>query len=232
MFYRPQVYRQAIGTTVTQPRGITHTSENVLKVGRECRQNLRTRRDTNSGVIDMKFLAIAFALSGSMFIGGCVSVPTGPSVMALPGTGKTYEQFRRDDTECRQYAFQQVGGTTSGQAATNAGVQSAVLGTVIGAVAGAAFGGHDGAAVGAGTGLLVGSMAGTGAAQQSSYGTQRQYDHAYIQCMYARGERVPVSATYIQPRSQAPRDYAPLAPAGTYPPPPQGSSPIAPPGYY
>jgi hypothetical protein len=35
--------------------------------------------------------------------------PTGPSVMVLPGTGKTFEQFQADDAACRQWAAQSVG---------------------------------------------------------------------------------------------------------------------------
>ena len=140
--------------------------------------------------MNRKILATAIAVMGLALLGGCASVPTGPSVMALPGTGKNFEEFRRDDADCRNYAQSQVGGTAD-QSATNAGVRSAAVGTVVGAVAGAAIGGRDAAGVGAGTGLVVGSVAGTGAAQSSAYGTQRHYDNAYIQCMYAKGNQVP-----------------------------------------
>lgn len=140
----------------------------------------------------MKLLIVSTALSGMLLLAGCVSVPTGPSVMALPGTGKNFDQFRADDAECRNYAQVQTGGTTANQSANDAGMRSAAVGTAVGAVAGAAIGGHEGAGVGAGTGLLVGSMAGAGAAESSARGTQQQYDNAYIQCMYAKGEKVPV----------------------------------------
>ena len=178
----------------------------------------------------MKFVTPLVVASGLM-LAGCVTVPTGPSVMALPGTGKTYEQFRNDDFMCRDYALRQVGGATASQAATDSGVRSAAVGTLVGAAAGAAIGGHEGAGVGAGTGLLFGTLAGTGASQQSAYGSQRQYDNAYIQCMYAKGQRVPVSASFAQSLRQAQPAYPPLAPAGTYPPPPPGSPPPAPSGY-
>ena len=72
-----------------------------------------------------------------VLLAGCVSAPTGPSVMALPGTGKNFDQFRYDDAECRQYALSQSGGATANQAAVDAGVRSAAVGTVVGAVAGA-----------------------------------------------------------------------------------------------
>jgi hypothetical protein len=166
-----------------------------------------------------------------MLISGCVSAPIGPSVMALPGTGKNFDQFRMDDAECRQYALRQVGGATADQAATDAGIRSAAVGTVVGAVAGAAIGGHEGTGAGAGTGLLVGSMAGAGAAQSSAYGNQRHYDNAYVQCMYAKGEQVPVSGTRSRSRQQVPNVVQP-APSGTYlPPPPPGNPPPPPPGY-
>lgn len=179
--------------------------------------------------LPVRLLTIAFPL---LLLFGCVTVPTGPSVMALPGSGKTFDQFRNDDMDCRQYAQYQTGGMSTEQTAMNAGVSSAVVGTVIGAVAGAAIGGHDGAAVGAGTGLLVGSMAGSGAAQSSAYGSQRNYDNAYIQCMYAKGERVPVPMSMARPiRSSQPASPQPNPPTeATLPPPPPGLPPPPPPG--
>ncbi|HUW39235.1 MAG TPA: glycine zipper family protein [Rhodocyclaceae bacterium] len=156
----------------------------------------------------MKSFTSPLAALSALLLAGCASVPTGPSVMALPGTGKSFEQFRDDDAVCRQYAQYQGGGGAN-QAAVDAGVRSAAVGTVVGAVAGAAIGGHEGAGTGAGTGLLVGSMAGAGAAQSSAYWSQRNYDHAYIQCMYAKGNQVPVSGAMSGSRPQAPAGYPP-----------------------
>ena len=165
----------------------------------------------------MKTPSISLAAASALLLAACVSVPTGPSLMALPGTGKSFEQFRSDDVQCRQYAQGLMGGASAEQAAIDAGLRSAAVGTVVGAIAGAAIGGHDSAGVGAGTGLLVGSMAGASAAQHSAYATPRNYDNAYIQCMYAKGQRVPVPATMLPGRIQAP-NYGP--PADFYPPPP------------
>ncbi|WP_206996768.1 glycine zipper family protein [Trinickia mobilis] len=169
-----------------------------------------------------QWLALA-ALAG---LSACTVMPTGPTVMALPGTGKSFDQFRADDASCRNFANQQVGGVTANQAATNAALGSAVVGTALGAAAGAAFNGGQGAAVGAGVGLLAGSVVGAGNAQASGYGAQRRYDHAYIQCMYASGDKVPVSGRVM---SNAP-------PPGAYyyappPPPPGAYIPPPPPGY-
>lgn len=164
----------------------------------------------------------------AVFLGACTVLPTGPSVMVLPGTGQPFERFRADDVDCRQYAQYQIGGKTAGDAAKESAVTSAAVGTAVGALAGAAIGGNSkGAAIGAGAGLLMGSATGTDASRASTVGTQRQYDNAYIQCMYAKGHRVPVPAnmSYSAPvRSQTqvqPQDASiPPPPPGAPPPPP------------
>jgi hypothetical protein len=138
--------------------------------------------------------------------------------MVLPGTGKSFEQFRADDGVCRQYALEQIGGVTPNQAASDSGVRSAAVGTVLGAAAGAAIGGSEGAWVGAGTGLLVGGLAGTETAGYSGYALQSRYDVGYMQCMYAKGHRVPVSGRITWKQRGA-----------SIPPPPQGMPPPPPP---
>src|ERR1700730_3052909 len=111
-------------------------------------------------------LALLVSMGVSLgILGGCAVVPEGPSVMALPGTGKTFDQFRADDGSCRQFAYGQVGGEQANQSTTNSVVGSAVVGTALGAAAGAAFNGGSGAAVGAGAGLLAGSLFGASNAQ-------------------------------------------------------------------
>lgn len=163
------------------------------------------------------------ALAAILMLSACVSVPTGPSVMVLPGTGRTFDEFRSDEMACRAYAMEQNGGVSAQQHSRESAATSAVVGTAVGAVAGAAMGGHQGAAVGAGAGLVVGSAVGSDRSQQSAYGTQRQYDHAYIQCMYAKGHRVPV------PANMAARTSQPVtASAGNIPPPPPGLPPAPP----
>jgi hypothetical protein len=156
-------------------------------------------------------------LLSTLLLGACVSMPSGPSVMVLPGTGKTFDQFRADEFECKQYASSQVGGASPDQVAGDSVARSAALGTVIGAVAGAAIGGQRGAGVGAGTGLAVGAMAGTGAGNTSAYSLQQRYDYAFQQCMYTKGHRIPVAGRFESPRPSAPPAYAPPPP----PPPPR-----------
>lgn len=41
----------------------------------------------------------------------CESTPSGPSWMALPGSGKSFNEFRKDDYQCRQFAHEQTSGT-------------------------------------------------------------------------------------------------------------------------
>lgn len=155
---------------------------------------------------------------------GCVSLPNGPSVMVLPGTSVSFEQFRNDNEICRQFASAQIGGVSPNQAYENSGVASAAVGTALGAAAGAAFSGGEGAAVGAASGLLAGSAMGTGAAASSGYAAQQNYDAAYIQCMYAKGNRVPVygdiSNTYPGPPPAPPQNIPPPPPGPPPPPPP------------
>lgn len=172
-------------------------------------------------------IKLTLSLAALVVLAGCASAPTGPNVMALPGTGATFEQFRADDLVCRDFAFQQIGGKAREQAATSAAIGSAAIGTAVGAVAGAAIGGQRGAGVGAGTGLIIGSASGAEASRSVVYGSQRQYDIAYVQCMYAKGHRVPVSAAYIPPSAPAAATPVPPPPAGMPPPPPQSVAPTS-----
>lgn len=164
-------------------------------------------------------------ISVALLLAACSVMPSGPNVMVLPGTGQSMERFRNDDHACRDFALGQIGGRSSQQVANQAAAGSAVVGAAIGATAGAAIGGSQGAAVGAGTGLLVGSAMGVDSGRASGYGSQRQYDNAYIQCMYASGHRVPVPAnmSYTKP-VKATSAGIPPPPPGTPPPPPPGAS--------
>jgi hypothetical protein len=169
-----------------------------------------------------KILFSAVLMAG---LAGCVSVPDGPSVMVLPGDGKNFNQFRNDDYECRDFAHYQIGGKTADQAAVNSGIETAAVGTVVGAAAGAAIGGGHGAGVGAGAGLAMGSLVGADAANASSSTLQRRYDMAYLQCMYAKGDKVPMygnmrSGNIANNRSARSYQSPPPPPPGAYPPPP------------
>ena len=167
-----------------------------------------------------------------LLLTSCATVPTGPSVLVLPGTGKAFEQFQADDAVCRQWALQQTG-TTPNQAGATSTVTGAVVGTAVGAGLGAAIGAAagspaTGAAVGAGVGLFGGTAAGAGNAYGAGVSVQRRYDHAYVQCMYAKGNQVPVMRG-SQPAYTPPPPPPPPLPPGV-PPPPAGTPPPPPPG--
>jgi hypothetical protein len=172
----------------------------------------------------MSRLILVFLSIVILTVAGCVSLPTGPNVMVLPGRGLSFEQFSNDNAVCQQYASFQVGGTSANEAAIKSGVTSAAVGTALGAAAGAAIGGGEGAAIGAGSGLAAGSLVGAGASSTSMYEAQERYDAAFIQCMYAKGHQVPVSGQFSY--QSAPRN---APPASQIPPPPPGSPPPPPP---
>ena len=177
----------------------------------------------------MKITRQLLVPSVTCILTACVSLPSGPSVMSLPGSGKSFEQFRHDDYDCRRYAYEQIGGLTPRQSAQSSGMQSAAVGAGLGAAAGAAIAGGGGAAIGAGTGLLAGGLAGSGTASTSAYVNQHRYDMSYIQCMYAKGHRVPVSGRITGGATAATGSGTAPAPSSFDPPPPPPGNPPPPP---
>ena len=148
----------------------------------------------------MHSVHVGAAAIAVLALAGCaVAPPTGPSVMAMPGQGKSFDAFRADDAVCRQYAAQQTG-IAPAEAANQSLVGSAAVGTLLGAAAGAAIGAAAGnpgagAAIGAGSGAVLGTGAGLGAAQYSADSAQYRYDVSYVQCMSAKGESTPQMPT-------------------------------------
>lgn len=143
----------------------------------------------------MRGIRVGTSLVALVALAGCaVAPPPGPSVMAMPGQGKSFEAFQADDAACRQYAEQQTG-IAPADAANQSLLGSAAVGTVLGAAAGAAIGAAAGnpaigAAIGAGSGAALGTASGAGAAQYSGVSVQQHYDIGYAQCMSAKGEHV------------------------------------------
>jgi outer membrane PBP1 activator LpoA protein len=45
-----------------------------------------------------------FIIVAGLLLAGCATVPSGPSVMALPGSAKSASDFSADDAACRQLA--------------------------------------------------------------------------------------------------------------------------------
>jgi len=173
-------------------------------------------------------------IAAGVLLAACVSLPMGPNVMVLPGSGKDFEQFRVDDAVCRQWALQQTGTTTT-RTSTDAAVSGAAVGTLLGAATGAAVGAAAGdpamgAAAGSGIGLLGGTAVGADRAEAERWSVQRRYDVAYMQCMYIKGNQIPISGGSHLTRTapwQQPAQPETQAPAGV-PPPPIGSPPPPP----
>jgi hypothetical protein len=181
---------------------------------------------------------IGVCVLAGLLTSACATVPTGPSVMVLPGSGKNFDQFQIDDSLCRQWAAQQTG-TNTQQTATNNTVAGAAIGTVLGAAAGAALGAAagspaTGAAVGAGVGLLGGTTVGASNAYAAAGNVQQRYDAAYMQCMYAKGNQIPVARgsapSMSAPPPPPPASRAVSAPPPPPPPPPPAGAPAPPAG--
>jgi hypothetical protein len=106
----------------------------------------------------------------ALVVSACSSTPPvlAPGVLVLPGSGRSFDQFRGDEQECRSYSQAQT--STSGEQDT------------------------------------AGSM-------------QQRYDRAFVQCMYSKGHKVPVSGRYSGHIEASP------SAARTAPPPPPGQPP-------
>jgi uncharacterized protein YcfJ len=121
-------------------------------------------------------------------LASCAQPPLGPTVAVMPAPNKPFSIFQQEDAFCRQFAQQQVAGTT--EQANNAQLGTAALGTVLAAGLGAAMGGGQGAAVGAGIGALGGTAIGSEQAQRGAFSAQQRFNLAYSQCMYSYGNQV------------------------------------------
>ena len=164
------------------------------------------------------------ALLPLLILGGCTAaVPSQPTVVAMPGQGKDWNQFQADNAYCKNYASMQM--PNAGQVAAtsqNNSTATAVAGTLIGAGVGAALGSlagnvGAGAAVGAGAGLLGGAATAGNNTQATADSLQGRYDVAYAQCMVGHGESIqqPAAPIYAAP----PAYYAAPPPPGYYYPP-------------
>jgi len=182
-------------------------------------------------------MSMKITVLGFLFLlGGCATMPVGPSVMVLPGTGKSFGEFQDDNEECQYWAAQQTG-TEPQPAAENRVATGAVIGTIVGAGAGAAIGAAvgnpgAGAAIGAGSGLLLGTAHGSDAGRGWYYEIQRRYDNAFLQCMYAKGNQVPMNAPPSGASFDTPPPDSYSAPPRMdhrIPPPPPGQPPFPPP---
>ncbi|SEH38957.1 hypothetical protein [Magnetospirillum fulvum] len=177
--------------------------------------------------------SVVLTMSALIALSGCSSTPLGPKVQVLPAANKPFEVFRMEQAECKQYAADQVGGQAEN--ANTRAIGAALIGGALGAGLGAAVGGGQGAAIGAAGGGVVGTAVGASNSQRGQGSIQQQYDNAYTQCMYAKGNQIaqPVQ-TVVQPvvvyPQQPPVVYAPpptvyYAVPPTYAPQPQAAPP-------
>jgi hypothetical protein len=116
----------------------------------------------------------------ALLLSACGSTQVyGPGVLVLPGTGKSFDQFRFDEQDCRGYAQTQLAKSDRERE------------------------------------------------QDSAGSVQQRYDRAFVQCMYGKGHKVPVSGRYSDSAESA-QSAGTTAP----PPPPPGKPPAdVPPDY-
>lgn len=189
----------------------------------------------------MRRLVSWAALAGVAATSACAIPQTAaPRVAAMPGEGRTFEQFQSDDQRCRQAAAAANGFVTPKQAADQGAQQAVLFGTGAGIAGGAMIGSSmaavgAGAILGGGAGIVAGSLLAAGVAESASQGNQHHYDVTYVQCMAAAGERVPdllaAAGSGVMtgggPVAAAPQSYAPQSFAP--PPPPVAATPLPPP---
>lgn len=157
--------------------------------------------------------ALASVLAPALLLAACAQTPMGPTVQVLPAQGKSFEQFQYEQAGCRQYAEQTVAGQS--QNANQQAAGTAAIGTLLGAALGAGIGAAagnagTGAAIGAGAGLAGGAGLGASNSSRTQRSIQDQYNNAYAQCMYAKGNLVPGYGPMMQ---QQPPPAPPMSPA-------------------
>lgn len=146
-----------------------------------------------------------------LMLAGCAQAPSSPTVSVAPGPAKSFQAFQADQGYCQQVAQSQVAQGTQPNRQTMLGAGGGALGGAALGAAGGAIGGNAGAgaAIGALTGLVLGGAGGAMSSNRQESAAQRQYDTAYAQCMYARGNNV----AGFPPHAQAASSLSPTDPA-------------------
>jgi hypothetical protein len=134
-------------------------------------------------------------------LAGCDTMPEGPTVSAFQGADRNLDEFRTDDTDCKQFSQAQVGGAASASAGRANVVPSEMRGTAVCRAMGAVVGGRGSAASGSMAGSLIDGLE---AAQFAGNGLQRRYNCAYVQCMYMKGDKIPHLSGERWPSTKAP----------------------------
>lgn len=172
----------------------------------------------------MKRTVLTLALISSL--AACVSAPTGPTVAIMPREGKPFEVFQQEDQQCREFAANAIKDTSN--AALKEGATSAAIGAALGAAAGAVIqgGSSQNIGTGAGIGLLGGAAMGAMNSSGKQNQAQVQYNIAYQQCMYSKGNQVPSYPTQSFGGSGSNSNNGYNIPQGKPSMPPNGFKPI------
>ena len=133
--------------------------------------------------ITLLILCIPVALAG-----GCTTI--GPTAAVMPGPHKTLVAFDADRAACTQYSDQTLAGAADTY--NKSQIATVAAGAVLGAGLGGAIGGGRGAGIGAAGGAVAGTAADGIAGNRQLDSLQRRYDIAYSQCMYLKGNNVPI----------------------------------------
>lgn len=147
--------------------------------------------------IRAKRCAGAVVLTLPLVLAACAQTPMGPTVQVMPGVNKPFDAFQTDQVVCKQFAEQAVAGQAHN--ANMRGLGAGALTTVLGAGLGAAIGGGRGAAIGAASGAVGGGGLGAMTSSNREGSIQEQYNNAYAQCMYSKGNQVPGYAPQAAP---------------------------------
>jgi hypothetical protein len=153
----------------------------------------------------MRKATTLLTIGAAALLAGCATRPVGPMVRVIPAPYKPFEVFERDQYDCERYADSQIAG--GAEAANNRAVGAAALGTALGLAVGAATGDGHAATFGAVSGGAIGTAIGADQSQRAGYSLQRQYDIAYTQCMYAKGNQVPGYQQSGTPPPPPPQGY-------------------------
>jgi hypothetical protein len=111
----------------------------------------------------------ALGLCSLLLLGACAATPLGPTVQVMPDPNKPFPVFAQDQSQCEQFAQSQVAGQAS--AANTQVLSGALLATALG------------------------TAPSGGSTQDAQSSIQQNYNNAYVQCMYSRGNQIPSVAS-------------------------------------
>ena len=135
IYVAPQSHARGSGSG--QLLVLLHRSGGLFPLRAELQQGVGPGHPATRGLTIMSRRLAGIAAAAAVVLAGCATVPTGPTVMVLPGPQKNFEQFQADQVSCQQYATASIGGSDAAQNAANSAAGSAAVGTLLGAAAGA-----------------------------------------------------------------------------------------------